>query len=63
MPEVADNLSKKLAPVRATVVFAVACLACFVVLVTWVLVQSYMDTIRQAYTSADGAAAQRFGGH
>ena len=22
-----------------------------------------MDTIRQAYTSADGAAAQRFGGH
>ncbi|HEY0855066.1 MAG TPA: histidine kinase dimerization/phosphoacceptor domain -containing protein [Devosia sp.] len=52
MPEVADNLSKKLAPVRATVVFAVACLACFVVLVTWVLVQSYMDTIRQAETRA-----------
>ena len=52
MAEVADNLSKKLAPVRATVVFAIACLACFVVLVTWVLVQSYMDSTSRAETRA-----------
>ncbi len=52
MAEAADNMGKKLAPVRATVVFAVACLACFVVLVTWVLVQSYMDSISRAETRA-----------
>ena len=52
MAEVADDLSRKLAPVRATVVFAVACIACFVVLVTWVLIQSYLDSASRAETRA-----------
>lgn len=52
MAEDAENLRKKLAPVRATVVFAVACLACFLVLVTWVLIQSYFDSTSRAETRA-----------
>jgi two-component sensor histidine kinase len=38
--------------VYATLIFAVACLACFVVMVTWVLVQGYQDAISRAETRA-----------
>lgn len=33
-------------------VFAIACLACFVVLVTWVLVQAYTESVNRAETRA-----------
>src|SRR5690606_20443405 len=36
--------------VHATLIFALACLACFVVMVTWVLVQSYQDSVGRAET-------------